>query len=186
MRVATRRMRSVWRVFDGAYRPKVQRRYVRELRTVASALGAVRDLDVQLAALDAWQVTPEAQRAAQEAGATTAALALRSFRDELASDRDDARRELIDLLDSRRYQDFVSDYLELTETPGAAERSTPPGVPILVRHTAGGRIWAAYEALRAHETILGWADIPALHLVRIDAKRLRYTLESFRRSCRLP
>lgn len=180
MRVATRRMRSVWRVFDGAYRPKVQRRYVRELRTVASALGAVRDLDVQLAALDAWQVTPEAQRAAQEAGATTAALALRSFRDELASDRDDARRELIDLLDSRRYQDFVSDYLELTETPGAAERSTPPGVPILVRHTAGGRIWAAYEALRAHETILGWADIPALHLVRIDAKRLRYTLESFR------
>jgi CHAD domain-containing protein len=28
--------------------------------------------------------------------------------------------------------------------------------------------------------LLGWADIPALHAVRIDAKRLRYTLESFR------
>src|SRR5690606_42140226 len=27
---------------------------------------------------------------------------------------------------------------------------------------------------------MGWAVIPALHLVRIDAKRLRYTLESFR------
>ena len=79
MRVATRRMRSVWRVFDGAYRPKVQRRYVRELRTVASALGAVRDLDVQLEALEAWEATPEAQRAAQEAGATTAAMALRSW-----------------------------------------------------------------------------------------------------------
>ena len=47
MRVATRRMRAVWRVFDGAYRPKVQRRYVRELReVVATALGTVRDLDV--------------------------------------------------------------------------------------------------------------------------------------------
>lgn len=180
MRVATRRMRSVWRVFDGAYRPKVQRRYVRELRTVASALGAVRDLDVQIEALDSWATTPEARQAAEEAGAATAATALRSFREDLATRRDDARRDLIDLLDSRRYQDFVNDYLELTETPGAAERSTAPGTPVLVRHTAGGRIWAAYELLRAHETILGWADIPALHQVRIDAKRLRYTLESFR------
>ena len=51
---------------------------------------------------------------------------------------------------------------------------------MLVRHTAGGRIWTAYEHLRAHETVLGWADVPALHAIRIDAKRLRYTLESFR------
>jgi CHAD domain-containing protein len=176
MRVATRRMRSVWRVFDGAYRPKIQRRYVRELRTVANALGGVRDLDVQLAALDGWAATPEASHGAD----TSAVVALRPFRDELAARRDDARRELVDLLDARRYQDFVSDYLEFTETPGAAERTPAPGSPIQVRHTAAGRIWSAYEHLRAHEAILGWADIPALHAVRIDAKRLRYTLESFR------
>lgn len=177
MRVATRRMRSVWRVFDGAYRPKVQRRYVRELRSVASALGRVRDLDVQLQELDAWASTPEAARAA---GAEDAGDALRPLRDELTTHRAEARHDLIDLLDSRRYQDFVNDYLELTETLGAAERMTAPGSPVQVRHTAGGRIWAAYEHLRAHEAILGWADIPALHAVRIDAKRLRYTLESFR------
>jgi CHAD domain-containing protein len=174
MRVATRRMRSVWRVFDGAYRPKVQRRYVRELRSVASALGTVRDLDVQLEALDAW-----AAESGPPGAAVDTATALRPFREELVGRRDDARRDLIDLLDSRRYQDFVSDYLELTETPGAAERPTPPGSPVQVRHTAGGRIWSAYEHLRAHEAVLGWADIPALHAVRIDAKRLRYTLESF-------
>lgn len=176
MRVATRRMRSVWRVFDGAYRPKVQDRYVRELRMVASALGSVRDLDVQLEALDVWAATPEATGETD----STVAGALRPFRDELSARRDEARRDLIDLLDSRRYQDFVGDYLEFTETPGAAERATAPGRPVQVRHTAGGRIWSAYEHLRAHETILGWADIPALHAVRIDAKRLRYTLESFR------
>lgn len=174
MRVATRRMRSVWRVFDGAYRPKVQRRYVRELRSVASALGTVRDLDVQLEALGAWATTPEA---ASDGDATPA---LRPFRDELEARRDEARRDLISLLDSRRYQDFVNDYLDLTATLGVAERATPPGSPVQVRHTAGGRIWTAYEHLRAHEAILGWADIPALHAVRIDAKRLRYTLESFR------
>ena len=54
MRVATRRMRSMWRVFDGAYRPRVQERYVRELRVVAAQLGAVRDLDVLIEGLDAY------------------------------------------------------------------------------------------------------------------------------------
>src|SRR5205823_8758044 len=48
MRVATRRMRAAWRVFDGAYRKRLQQRYVRELRVVATALGTVRDTDVQL------------------------------------------------------------------------------------------------------------------------------------------
>ena len=74
----------------------------------------------------------------------------------------------------------MSDYLEFVETPGAAELRPEPGLPVLVRHTAGGRIWTAYEHLRAHETVLGWADVVALHAIRIDAKRLRYTLESFR------
>ncbi|MBX3030757.1 MAG: CHAD domain-containing protein [Chloroflexi bacterium] len=170
MRVATRRMRSVWRVFDGAYRPKVQRRYVRELREVAAALGFVRDLDVQLSILDAWAADqPDPDRAA-----------LAPYREHLVGERELRRTDLLDLLDARRYQDFVSDYLELTGTPAAAERAVAVGTPILVRHTAGGRIWVAYEHLRARETLLAWADIPALHAVRIEAKRLRYTLESFR------
>ena len=38
MRVATRRMRAAWRVFDGAY-GQAQRRYVKELRVVAARLG---------------------------------------------------------------------------------------------------------------------------------------------------
>ncbi|MFN8518263.1 MAG: CHAD domain-containing protein [Chloroflexota bacterium] len=180
MRVATRRMRSVWRVFDGAYRPKVQRRYVRELRMVAAALGTVRDLDVQLEALRTWAGSAEAARVVRAAGEGEPGTALRPLVEELVGRREDARRDLLDLLDSRRYQDFVSDYLEFTEGPDVAEQVLPPGSPVQVRHTAGGRIWAAYEHLRAHEAILGWADIPALHAVRIDAKRLRYTLESFR------
>src|SRR5690606_38882920 len=99
-----------------------------------------RDLDVQIEALDAWATTPEA---ALVAGDAPVAAALRPFRDELAARREEARGELIDLLDARRYQDFVNDYLELTATPGAAERTTPPGSPVQVRHTAGGRIWMA-------------------------------------------
>ncbi len=169
MRVATRRMRSMWRVFDGAYRPRVQR-YVRELRVVATALGTVRDLDVLIEGIDGYS--------AELAEPTVGAMA--PLRYELSEQRDGARDALIELLDSRRYQDFVSDYLEFVGTPGAGELRPEPGLPVLVRHTAGGRIWTAYEHLRAHETLLGWADVPALHAIRIDAKRLRYTLESFR------
>ena len=67
MRVATRRMRAAWQVFEGAYRGKVERRYSRELRNVARALGEVRDIDVLLEGLDAYLGSlPEPGRAGME------------------------------------------------------------------------------------------------------------------------
>jgi CHAD domain-containing protein len=169
MRVATRRMRATWRVFDGAYRRRVVRRYVRELRGVATALGSVRDLDVQLDTLQAWMGRL----------ATADAEATEPLRADWRGDREDARTRLIDFLDGRTYRHFVEDYLDFVETPGAGERAATPGEPNLVRDTAAGRIWIAYERVRAHDAILEWADAPALHALRIESKRLRYTLEAF-------
>jgi CHAD domain-containing protein len=94
-------------------------------------------------------------------------------------DRELARRRLVARLDSKQYREFVDDYLEFTESPGAAEVITPLGQPSLVRHTAGSRILAAYERVRAYETVLTWADVGTLHALRIESKRLRYTLEYF-------
>ena len=169
MRVATRRMRAAWRVFDGAYRPKVQRRYVAELRTIARALGEVRDMDVLLEDLEAHVAKlPGAGREAIE-----------PLRQAWRRQREAARGRLIARLDSRQYREFVEDYLELTESPGAGEVQTPMGQPSLVRDTAGSRIMAAYEHVRAYQTIITWADVPTLHALRIEAKRLRYCLEYF-------
>ena len=53
------------------------------------------------------------------------------------------------------------------------------GQPSLVRDTAGSRMMAAYEHVRAYQTIITWADVPTLHALRIESKRLRYTLEYF-------
>lgn len=170
MRVATRRMRAAWRVFDGAYRPKLQKRYVRELRETATALGEVRDLDVQIEGVD------EYLKSLSPAGAA----AMEPLRDEWKRRREAARERLLELLDSKSYAQFVIDYGEFVETPGKGELEPPPNAPILVRDTAGGRIWEAYERVRAHDTTLAWADVPALHALRIDGKRLRYTLEFFR------
>jgi CHAD domain-containing protein len=169
MRVATRRMRAAWRVFDGAYRPKVQRRYVRELRSIARTLGEVRDIDVLLEGLDGYVANlPVAGREAME-----------PLRSAWRRGRETARDRLIDQLDSRGYRAFVDDYLDFTESAGAAEVLTPLGQPSLVRDTAGSRILAAYERVRAFDTIITWADVPTLHALRIEGKRLRYTLEYF-------
>ncbi|MBA3235295.1 MAG: CHAD domain-containing protein, partial [Chloroflexi bacterium] len=55
-----------------------------------------------------------------------------------------------------------------------------PTEPHHVRDTAASRIWAAYEAVRAYEPVLRWADVETLHDLRIAGKWLRYTLEFVR------
>ncbi len=169
MRVATRRMRAAWRVFDGAYRPKLQRRYVAELRTIARALGEVRDLDVLIEHLD--------DHAARLPGPGRDALD--PLRQAWRRQREAARGRLVARLDSRQYREFVDDYLDFTESPGAGVIGAAMGSPSLVRDTAGSRILAAYEHVRAYETIITWADVPTLHALRIEGKRLRYVLEYF-------
>ena len=166
MRVATRRMRAAWRVFDGAYRAKPQKRYVNQLRVVATALGRVRDLDVQLERLDAYRQGISEQTAA----------GLSPLVEEWQREREVARRDLIDLLESSEYEKFVADYRDFVDTPGSASADQQ----VHVRDTAASRIWRSYEVLRAHDASLPYADAAAIHRVRIDGKRARYTLEFFR------
>jgi CHAD domain-containing protein len=169
MRVATRRMRAAWRVFDGAYRPKVQRRYVAELRATAGALGEVRDLDVLLEHLDEYVGRlPGPGREAVD-----------PLRQAWRRQREAARGRLVARLDSKQYRDFVDDYLEFTESPGVGVLQAAMGTPSVVRDTAGSRILTAYEHVRAYESIITWADVPTLHALRIEFKRLRYALEYF-------
>jgi CHAD domain-containing protein len=171
MRVATRRMRAAWRVFNGAFPGRVARRYVAELREVAQALGTVRDLDVQLERLAAYRdrLTSEEARTALEPLVT-----------EWRSNRAAARRELLDLLQGAAYDHFVTDYRALVDTPGDGAASPAGTAAPRVRDVAAGRIWRAYERLRAHDAQVPFADIPALHALRIDGKRFRYTLEFLR------
>jgi CHAD domain-containing protein len=52
MRVASRRLRAVLEIFAPAFPPKAHGAALREVKALADALGARRDPDVQLAALD--------------------------------------------------------------------------------------------------------------------------------------
>jgi CHAD domain-containing protein len=163
-------MRAAWRVFGDAFRPDRTTRFRKRLRSVAARLGAVRDLDVLIDATEAFAATlPVGERDGLDP-------LLAGWREQ----RDAGRRLLISELDSAGYQRFIEDYRDFAVTPGSAVRPVDPTSPHRVRDTAGSRIWHAYENVRAYESVLKWADVPTLHQLRIEAKRLRYTLEFVR------
>ena len=170
MRVATRRQRAAWRVFGGAFRAGRTKRYRGRLRDVAARLGAVRDLDVLLDAADAYRADlPTAEQRALEP-------LLAGWR----THRDDARQLLVRELDSEGYRRWLDDYAEFVRHEGVAVEPVAPNRPHHVRDTAASRIQAAYEEVRAYEPILRWADVEALHDLRIAAKWLRYSIEFVR------
>jgi CHAD domain-containing protein len=167
MRVATRRMRAAWRVFGDGFRQDGTKRFRNRLRDVARKLGAVRDIDVLILALEEYRAAlPEGERKALEP-------LLADWR----AERDAARDVLVRELDSDGYRQFVDDYRVFVLTPGAGSRNVSPTQPNHVRDTAGSRIWLAYEQVVAYGPVLRWADVPTLHQLRIAGKWLRYTLE---------
>lgn len=167
MRVATRRQRAAWRVFGSAFRRNRTKPYRRGLRSIARRLGAVRDLDVQLEALEGYRRRLQAsERRAIEPLA-------RSWRQHRA----DAHQLLLRELDSEDHARFLEDYLDFVRTEGAAAAAVSATQPHRVRDTAPSRIWAAYEQVRTYEPVLRWADIATLHELRIAGKWLRYSLE---------
>ena len=170
MRVATRRQRAAWRVFGVAFDQKRTGRHQRRLKEVARDLGAVRDLDVLIEAGVAYQKQlPAADRVQFEP-------LLAKWRGQ----RDAARVVLIKELDSERYRRWLDEYIAFVQAEGIGTRSVGPVEPHRVRDTMPSRIWAAYEAVRAYEPVMRWADVTTLHDLRIAAKWLRYTVEFVR------
>ena len=168
MRVATRRMRAAWRIFgDGFDGSRGTKRLQRRLRDIARRLGDVRDLDVLLEGLEAY-------RGSMPGGEQRA---LQPLADAWQGRRDEARVRLLRELDSAEYARFVEDFRVFVHTEGASAAAVVASRPHHVRDTAPSRIWAAYEQVRAYEPVLRWADIEALHELRIAAKWLRYSME---------
>ena len=164
MRVATRRMRAALSLFSDALPARA--RHVRaELGWLAEALGAVRDLDVQLEQLHHWRDTV----AADDQGA------LDELARVLVMERADARRRLLVCLDSVRYERLVGGLTTMLRQ-GPSRRSvaarTPAAgaVPDLVLELHRKAVKAARRARRS-------GDPSDYHRTRIRGKRLRYALE---------
>jgi CHAD domain-containing protein len=154
-RVATRRSRALVRPCSGV--DELQR----ELRWLAGLLGPVRDLDVLIEHATALVAGLGSDR---EGGETI----LRA----LESRRSDVRRELLEGLDSRRYQDLLLHFREQLTQLGETDRDRLRSV-------------AARELRRLERAR---SELPAdppdadLHRIRIKAKRTRYAAELAARS----
>jgi CHAD domain-containing protein len=170
MRVAARRMRAAWRVFDDAFKASRTKRLRRRLENLSDKLGSVRDLDVLIEGLEVYRLGLDPE---QQPGLDPL-LSLWSRQ------RSMARKELIEELDSGGYSAFIDEMEEFLSAGSNAAAFVPtPTIPHRVRDRAPSQIWAAYETVRAYELVLPWADNETIHQLRIATKWLRYSLEFF-------
>src|SRR5579871_4960334 len=100
MRVSTRRMRSTLRLLSSYYKPKNIQPFLDELKKLADLLGAVRDLDVMLADLQAYQASLDTDQQPR----------LQPVLDLLNDQRAKARKDLLRVLDKGGYDQFVQDF----------------------------------------------------------------------------
>lgn len=170
MRVATRRLRASLQIVETAFEPKMIKRFRKELRRIAQALGTVRDQDVLLEHVRDYQAgLPEEEQ-----------LTMLPLLDAISERRAKARARLLEELEAKRYTKFICAFAVFVTTPNAD--TAPPqvaGLPPRVRDGAGSLIWRRYEELRAFDAVLPDAPDEMIHNARIAGKRLRYTLELF-------
>ncbi len=177
MRVATRRMRAAVRVFEDHLDPATIKPFVKALRRTGQALGAVRDLDVFRAKTQLYldQLPPERQ------GELAPLLAAWQV------ERDQARAQMLTVLDSKLYTDFKEQFDIFLQTPGAGAlpviASEGEPLPHRVRHIAPVALYQHLAAVRAFDEWIVRPDTPLVrfHQLRIAFKGLRYTLEFFQR-----
>jgi CHAD domain-containing protein len=172
MRVATRRLRASFAVFDEAFNPKVIKPHLKGLRLTGRGLGHARDMDVifEKAVHYLEELSPEDRSGMQPL--------IQFWQNELTQ----ARMDMLAHLDSRKYVNFIHKFNIFVQTPGLGVlpiRDDPP-TPHRVREVAPALIYTRLEAVRAYDPILANATIAQLHALRIECKRFRYTVEFFR------
>jgi CHAD domain-containing protein len=167
-RVSTRRMRAALRVFRRSMGGRdAVLPFVEELRFFARELGYVRDPDVLLNWLDSYTaLAPKAHVAA-----------LTHFRAHILDERMRAHDKLKVTLDSERCVTFLEGFQ-------AYLRGTVSDVTLKDRRVgkvAPRRIEQAWQRILAAEKHLREEQsIEAMHKLRIEVKRMRYSAEFFR------
>jgi len=172
MRVPTRRMRAAMKVFQEAL-PERARWLRGELRWVAHALGDVRDLDVQIERFQALKEEADEE----SSGFLDKILRITERR------RAEARKNMLTVLDSDRYERLVSSFAEMLRLGPAAELELAQtngheraGEPVTA--AAPALVSRRYRKWRKAAKRLDETSSPeAFHDVRKKGKRLRYTLE---------
>ncbi len=168
MRVACRRLRTALAAFDTIIARKSGRRWLQSIRRLGRSLGEVRDLDVQIDFLDAYERRQEDR--ADHPGIER--LLLR-----LTQRRDRRQRHLRRSLDRFERESTVLDMLKAATGLKVKSRLRPSNSagPVAAEAVLG----RLEEWLAKENCLTDPHDVEAHHDFRIAAKRLRYAVELF-------
>ena len=172
MRVATRRLRSAFEIFDGAFEPRSIRKFRKPLRQLGRVLGYVRDLDVLLMHMRGYAATLRADDAA------SFAPLLEAWEEERMVLFSAMRAHL----ERPEYLAFRESFRSFVDTPGTGAIPDPEiiaGVPRRIAHIAPELMLRRYTDVLAFDPFIERASIDLLHRLRIQCKKLRYTMECF-------
>ena len=171
MRVATRRLRAAFEVFNAAFEPGALKPHLKGLRATGRALGSVRDLDVLMEKARHYQASLPAE---QQPG-------LEPLLEAWQEKRQVERQAMVAFMDSPDYAAFKRNFNVFVHTPDAGARLLPVGQPTPARvcELAPVLVYTRMASARAYEPFLATAQVETLHALRIEFKKLRYTLEYF-------
>jgi CHAD domain-containing protein len=173
MRVASRRVRSALRDFTPLLRKTKLSTSVRQLKEIANRLGAVRDQDVAIVALEKLQTKATAEISS----------GLQRIIDAHNVKREAARKELREAISAKAISELKPAFVAALK--GApATRKTKPGVTS--KQGASYKVFARSTLLKRLKELEGLSSslfepekVEPLHEMRIAAKHLRYALDLF-------
>jgi triphosphatase len=165
LRVAGRRLDAILRQFQSFLPPEFLK-FRATLKSVLSALGHARDLDVALSELQEFsRKLPKADRVGVE-----------PLKEHLMSERGRARAQMLNVLDSVWVRRNLQELAVLLDAPVAA--SEAPAADLAL-HASPGLIRRRFRKLRKRADLLGAdSSTEKYHEVRGQVKKLRYALEA--------
>jgi CHAD domain-containing protein len=175
MRVAVRRMRAAAKVFETYLDSEQLEPYLKGLRRTLGSLGEVRDLDVFREKAENY-LKPLPPGHEHDLDPLFAVL---------TEEREKARKNMLDYLDSEKYRTFKRDFSDLLASPETlilpAINRKHDALPHRVREVLPSILYARLADIRAYiEWVEGpYLPVERLHRLRIAAKGMRYTLEFF-------
>ena len=175
MRVAVRKMRAATKVFEPYLDSKQLEPYLKELRKTLGSLGEVRDLDVFREKAEEYLKTLPSRHDHD----------LDSLFAVLAGEQEKARKDMLDYLDSEKYQAFKREFSSVLASPEIlmlpVTNRKHEALPHRIREILPSVLYARLADINAYsEWVEGpYLPVERLHRLRIAAKGMRYTLEFF-------
>ncbi len=168
LRVAVRRTRSALTLMNNVLDPEIEKKFKKEFKYIGGITGPVRDLDVYLLSRDSYTaLLPGRLR-----------RGLDYFFDNLAERRRRQQRKLVHDLQGPHYQQILTDWEKVLNDENGPAAGKNGAIPI--GELAGKIIHKRLrKVLRDGKKIHGATPDAELHRLRIECKKLRYSLEFF-------